>query len=85
MTVNRMRPVCARYVQRHRFMFITMLCRWLAAMTGCGLGLKEVGRIVQVNSHQVPMKEDKGLLEETYRIGKKLATESKASTLYPQV
>ncbi|MBN1381441.1 MAG: flavodoxin family protein [Deltaproteobacteria bacterium] len=52
--------------------------RWLAAMTGGGLGMKEVGRIVQVNSHQVPVKEDKALLGEAYRIGQKLVTESKA-------
>jgi multimeric flavodoxin WrbA len=52
--------------------------RWFNAMTGGGLGMKEVGRIVQVNSHQVPVKENKALLEEAYRIGQKLVTESKA-------
>lgn len=52
--------------------------RWLAGMTGAGLGMKEVGRIVQVNSHQVPVKEDKPLMEQAYIIGQKLVTESQA-------
>ena len=51
--------------------------RWFAAMTGKGLGMEEVGRIVQGNSHQVPAKQDKTLLEEAYRIGQRLVKESK--------
>jgi multimeric flavodoxin WrbA len=52
--------------------------RWLNGMTGGGLGMKEVGRIVQGNSHELPAKQDKTLLDEAYRIGRKLVTESRA-------
>jgi multimeric flavodoxin WrbA len=52
--------------------------RWFAAMTGAGFGMEEVGRIVQVNSHRVPVKQDKALLEEAYRIGRRLVKRDEA-------
>jgi multimeric flavodoxin WrbA len=47
--------------------------RWLAGMTGSGLGAREVGRIVHVNSHLKPVKEDEALLGQAWEIGQKLA------------
>jgi multimeric flavodoxin WrbA len=47
--------------------------RWLAGMTGGGLGAREVGRIIHVNSHLKPVKEDEALLGRAWEIGRKLA------------
>lgn len=46
--------------------------RWLAGMTGSGLGMEEVGRIIQGNSHLAPAKADEPLLEKAFKIGQKL-------------
>ncbi len=46
--------------------------RWLAAMTGTGLGMTEVGRIVHVDSHLRPARTDPALLERAYQIGQQL-------------
>jgi multimeric flavodoxin WrbA len=51
--------------------------RWLAGMTGIGLGMHEVGRIIHANSHLSPARDNKELLEEARRIGHKLVTESR--------
>jgi multimeric flavodoxin WrbA len=51
--------------------------RWLAGMTGIGLGMHEVGRIVHANSHVNPARENKELLEEARGIGHKLVTETR--------
>ena len=47
--------------------------RWLAAMTGTGLGMKEMGRIVHTGSSDGPAKENAALLEEARQVGRKLA------------
>jgi multimeric flavodoxin WrbA len=46
--------------------------RWLAGMTGTGLGVKEVGRIIHTDSHARPAREDKPLLEKAYQIGRNM-------------
>ncbi len=46
--------------------------RYLAGMTGTGLGMEEVGRIIQGNSHVAPARTDKAILEKAYDIGQKL-------------
>lgn len=46
--------------------------RWLAGMTGHGLGMTEVGRIIQGNSHLAPAKTDQDLLDQAFKIGQKL-------------
>jgi multimeric flavodoxin WrbA len=46
---------------------------WLARLTGSGLGMREVGRIIHTNSAQVPASENRQLLEEAYRLGLRLA------------
>jgi multimeric flavodoxin WrbA len=46
--------------------------RWLAGMTGTGLGVKEVGRIIHKDSHARPAREDKPLLEKAYEIGRNM-------------
>jgi len=46
--------------------------RWLAAMTGGGMGMEEVGRIVHFNSHLSPAKTDENLLAEARQIGIRL-------------
>jgi len=46
--------------------------RWLAGMTGGGLGFEEVGRIVHANSHDYPAKSMDDMLKEAYEIGQKL-------------
>ena len=51
--------------------------RWLAAMTGTGLGMEEVGRIIQGDSHVTPAKMDKALLEKAFKIGQKLVKRDK--------
>jgi len=52
--------------------------RWLAGMTAGGLGCKEVGRIVQANSHLEPAGENGGLLDEARRLGRVLAGQNRA-------
>ncbi len=51
--------------------------RWFAGMTGAGLGMVEVGRIIQGNSHLAPAKADEALLEKAYEIGRKLVKRDK--------
>lgn len=51
--------------------------RWFAAMTGTGLGMEEVGRIIQGDSHQAPARTDNALLEKAYKIGQKLVKKDK--------
>jgi multimeric flavodoxin WrbA len=46
--------------------------RWLAGMTGSGLGSKEVGRIVHTDSHVKPVTSDESLLEQARDIGRRL-------------
>ena len=46
--------------------------RWLAGMTGAGLGMIEVGRIIHTNSLDAPAKDNQKLLEEARAIGRKL-------------
>jgi multimeric flavodoxin WrbA len=51
--------------------------RWLAGMTGTGLGSVEAGRIVHCNSHLQPVKEDGALLDRAREIGRKLVATSR--------
>ncbi len=51
--------------------------RWLSGMTGGGLGMNEVGRIVHANSQLSPAIDDGDLLEEARRIGQKLVMETR--------
>jgi multimeric flavodoxin WrbA len=46
--------------------------RWLAGMVGKGHGMKEVGRIVHSNSHEMPAISDKGLLKQAWILGRLL-------------
>jgi multimeric flavodoxin WrbA len=46
--------------------------RWLGGMVG-GLGMEAVGKIVHVNSADMPAKDDAALLEEARQIGRRLA------------
>jgi multimeric flavodoxin WrbA len=46
--------------------------RWLAGMTGSGLGAREVGRIIHADSHIHPGEDNPGLLAGAHEIGKKL-------------
>ncbi len=46
--------------------------RYLAGMTGSGLGMEVVGRITQVNSHEISASEDKALLAEAYELGRRM-------------
>jgi multimeric flavodoxin WrbA len=46
--------------------------RWLGGMVG-GLGMKSVGKIVHVDSHARPAKDDTALLEQARQIGRRLA------------
>jgi hypothetical protein len=46
--------------------------RYLAGMTGSGLGMDVVGRITQVNSHEISASEDKALLAEAYELGRRM-------------
>jgi multimeric flavodoxin WrbA len=48
--------------------------RWLAGMTGVGLGATEIGRIVHSDSHMHPAKTDQDLLAEARAIGEKLVS-----------
>jgi len=47
--------------------------RWLAGMVGGGLGMETVGKIIHVNSHIQPAKDDPELLEAARQVGKRLA------------
>ncbi|MCJ7774529.1 MAG: flavodoxin family protein [Desulfobacterales bacterium] len=51
--------------------------RWLAGMTGSGLGFEEKGRIIHANSHDHPAKGMDNILKEAYEIGQKLVVNSK--------
>ena len=46
--------------------------RWLAGMTGGGLGFEEKGRIIHANSHDQPAKGMDDILKEAYEIGQKM-------------
>ncbi|RJQ85419.1 MAG: flavodoxin family protein [Desulfobacteraceae bacterium] len=46
--------------------------RWLAGMTGGGLGMKEAGRVIHTDSHALPAAKNQALLEEAYAIGRSL-------------
>jgi len=46
--------------------------RWLAGMTGGGLGFEEGGRIVHANSHEHPAKDMESILKEAHEIGVRL-------------
>ncbi|MEW6188120.1 MAG: flavodoxin family protein [Thermodesulfobacteriota bacterium] len=46
--------------------------RWLTGMTGTGLGMIEVGRIIQGNSHLAPARLDEDLLQKAFNIGRRL-------------
>lgn len=46
--------------------------RYLAGMTGSGLGMKEVGRVIHVNSEKQPAEKDEKLLNFAFEIGVKL-------------
>ncbi|MCP4755477.1 MAG: flavodoxin family protein [Proteobacteria bacterium] len=46
--------------------------RWLAGMTGSGLGLEEVGRILHTSSALDPAKDSAQLLEEARSIGRRM-------------
>jgi multimeric flavodoxin WrbA len=47
--------------------------RWLAGMTGTGLGMREVGRIIHADSHVAPASKNEALLREAEAIGRRLA------------
>ena len=46
--------------------------RWLTGMTGTGLGMKEVGRIIHTDSHELPADKNEALCQEAKAIGRKL-------------
>lgn len=46
--------------------------RYLAGMTGSGLGMKEVGRIIHENSNQNPAAGNEQLLREAFEIGQRM-------------
>lgn len=48
--------------------------RYLAGMTGTGLGMKMVGKIVHTNSALLPARQDEALLERAYEIGRLMVT-----------
>ena len=50
----------------------TKSLRYLSGMTGSGLGMEIVGRIVHTNSHASPIAEDPKLLEEAYEVGRRM-------------
>ncbi|MFC1883245.1 flavodoxin family protein [Thermodesulfobacteriota bacterium] len=47
--------------------------RWLVGMAGKGHGMKEVGRIIHSNSHEMPAAKNKELLEQAHVLGRVLA------------
>ena len=46
--------------------------KWLAGMTGSGLGAAEVGRIIHADSHLHPGKDNPDLLSKAFEIGTKM-------------
>ncbi len=46
--------------------------QYLAGMTGSGLGMEEVGRIIHVNSEECPAAVNRGLLQEAFETGRRL-------------
>ena len=46
--------------------------RYLAGMTGTGLGMKLVGKIVHTNGEKSPANDDKALLERAFEIGRSM-------------
>jgi multimeric flavodoxin WrbA len=50
--------------------------RWLAGMTGSGLGLNEVGRIIHTDSAAKPAKDDATLLREAHDLGRRLVEQT---------
>jgi hypothetical protein len=46
--------------------------KWLAGMTGSGLGAAEIGRIIHADSHIHPGKDNPRLLSEAREIGTKM-------------
>lgn len=44
--------------------------RYLSGMTGSGLGMEVVGRIIHDNSHEIPAARDEALLQKAYEIGR---------------
>jgi multimeric flavodoxin WrbA len=50
----------------------TKSLRYLAGMTGSGLGMKVVGTITHVNSHESAAEKDKTLLEQAFEIGRSM-------------
>ncbi len=46
--------------------------RWLAGMTGTGLGMEEVGRIIHADSYERPAKDHPELLAEAHRLGRRM-------------
>jgi multimeric flavodoxin WrbA len=46
--------------------------RYLSGMTGSGLGMEIVGRIIHTNSAESPADKDKALLQEAYEIGRRM-------------
>ncbi|HES59508.1 MAG TPA: flavodoxin family protein [Caldithrix sp.] len=51
--------------------------RYLAGMTGSGLGMEEVGRIIQANSEAQPAAKNQSLLNTAFEIGVKLVKNSR--------
>ncbi len=54
--------------------------RWLAGMTGSGLGLNEVGRIIHTDSAAQPAKDDATLLQEAHDLGRRLVEQAAQRT-----
>lgn len=50
----------------------TKSLRYLAGMTGTGLGMKRVGSITHVNGNESPAEKDKALLERAFEIGRSM-------------
>ena len=46
--------------------------RWLAGMTGSGLGMIPAGQVIHTDSHENPARDNAPLLEEAFRIGQNL-------------
>jgi multimeric flavodoxin WrbA len=50
----------------------TKSIRYLTGMTGSGLGMEVVGKIIHANSHEIPAKQDKTILEEAWELGRRM-------------
>ena len=50
----------------------TKSLRYLAGMTGSGLGMEVVGRIIHTTSEELPAKQDRALLAEAYELGRRM-------------